>query len=109
MAGKIHPKKFTIGHGPTVLAVQVTAENHADIASWTKSPHALAISNQPGGEGEETNQRVRVRTPFGHRTAEIGDWVYKNLDDNEIYVAKSATVEETFVPVKPVRKSKEKE
>lgn len=106
----IRAKKFTIGNGAEIRAVQVTAENYAEVAVWTKNPRNLAMANQGKTEDELTNQRVRVHTPFGKRTAEIGDWVYQNLEDEQYYVAKEAVFEETMFPVKPVpRKKKEKE
>ena len=109
MATQVRPKKFRHGHGAEVRAIQVTEDNYINVANWTKSPGALAIV-KVDGNGDESDHRVRIRTPFGIRTAKVGDYVYKDLDDEQFYVAKEDVFEAEFVPIAPTpRNKKEKE
>lgn len=107
MATTVRPKKYRIGQGAEVRAVQVTEENYINVANWTKIPGALAIV-KVDGNGDESKHRVRFRTPFGIRTANVGDYVVKNLEDGHVYVVKEYTFEETHFPIAPTpRKKKE--
>lgn len=106
MATQVRPKKYRLGNGAEVRAVQVTEENYINVAKWTKVPGALAIFNVDGN-GDESQHRVRFRTPFGIRTANVGDYVVKNLEDGHVYVIKEDTFEETYFPIATPRKKKE--
>lgn len=99
MATAVRPKKYKLGNGAEVLAIQVTESNYVNIAIWTKNPRDLAMAKQGATENDLSEQRVRINTPFGKRTAHIGDWVYRNLEDGQYYVVKNDVFEEKFFPV----------
>ena len=105
MATSIRPKKFRIGHGDEVRAVEVTEENYIKVAEWTGVTGALALT-RVDENGDQLDHRVRIRTPFGVRTANVGDWVYKNLSDGKVYVAKEAEFTEKFVAIPPTPRKK---
>lgn len=101
-----HLKYTNTTTGETVRAIKVTEKNFEAVAKWINhtAPHisrnwvneAKALSVLDMKNNDVSGQRVKVRTPQGHRVARVGEFVYRvgsydprsKTNNYEFYVGK---------------------